>query len=63
MAVRRLAMEDQRWTPNELWARVSSVYRKVGEDSIQMATRDWMFRRKRHLLLTGLDPDLVMKSP
>ena len=61
MAVRRLAMEDQRWTPDELWARVSSVYRKVGEDSIPMATRDWMFRRKRHLLLTGLDPDLVIE--
>ena len=61
LAIRRLAMEDQRWTPDELWARVSSVYKKVGQDSIPMATRDWMFRRKRHLLLTGLDSDLVIE--
>ena len=61
MAIRRLAMEDQRWAPDDLWARVSSVYEKVGDENIPMATRDWMFRRKRHLLLTGLDPGLVIE--
>ena len=49
MAIRRLAMEDQRWAPDDLWARVSSVYEKVGDENIPMATRDWMFRRKRFL--------------
>lgn len=61
MAIRRLAMEDQRWTPEELWGRVSSAYQKVQDKEYSLATRDWMFRRKRHPLLTGLDSDLVVK--
>lgn len=60
MAIRRLAMEDQRWSPDELWSRVSQAYQKVQDEQYSLATRDWMFRRKRHLLLTGLDPDLVV---
>ena len=61
LGVRRLAMEDQRWTPDELWDRVSRAYQKVQDESYSLATRDWMFRRKRHPLLTGLDPDLIVK--
>ncbi|MBA4683435.1 MAG: hypothetical protein H2076_00370 [Planctomycetes bacterium] len=61
MAIRRLAMEDQRWTPEELWGRVFSAYQKVQDKEYSLATRDWMFRRKRHPLLTGLDSDLVVK--
>lgn len=61
MAIRRLAVEDRRWTPDELWGRVSQAYQKVQDDQLSLSTRDWIFRRKRHVLLTGLDPDLVVK--
>lgn len=61
MAIRRLAVEDRRWTPDELWGRVSRAYQMVQDERYSLSTRDWMFRRKRHALLTGLDPDIVVK--
>ncbi|NCF98981.1 MAG: hypothetical protein GWP39_05655 [Planctomycetia bacterium] len=72
VGVRRLSKWHPEYTPDQLWEKVQIQYDKVRDDSDEGITdkgdlakarqiRNRIFRVKRHVLISNLNPDLVIE--